>query len=150
MRRRRGKYAWERRSAEFLRVNGRFKRYVLNELAARGPLLSRELEDRSSGGWDSGGWYGNRNVSIMLDILHGRGEVAIVGRRGGQRLWGLAADWYPETEKVSLREAERIIAEQRLPRARRRPRQGRVARASRGAGRPGAGPRHAALALRPR
>ena len=87
---------------------------MLNELAARGPLLSRELEDRSTGGWDSGGWYGNRNVSIMLGILHGRGEVAIVGRRGGQRLWGLAADWYPATEKVSLREAERIIAERRF------------------------------------
>ena len=114
MRRRRGNYAYERRSAEFLRANGRFKRYVLNELAARGPLLSRELEDRSTGGWDSGGWYGNRNVSIMLGILHGRGEVAIVGRRGGQRLWGLAADWYPATEKVSLREAERIIAERRF------------------------------------
>ena len=132
MRRRRGKYTWERRSAEFLRVNGRFKRYVLNELAVRGPLLSRELEDRSSGGWDSGGWYGNRDVSIMLDILHGRGEVAIVGRRGGQRLWGLAADWYPATEKVSLRDAERIIADRRFRARRRRPRQGRVARASRG------------------
>ena len=115
MRRRRGKYAWERRSAEFLPRQPRASSgYVLNELAARGPLLSRELDDHSSGGWDSGGWYGNRNVSIMLDILHGRGEVAIVGRRGGQRLWGLASDWYPETEKVSLRDAERIIAERRF------------------------------------
>jgi uncharacterized protein YcaQ len=113
-RRRTGKYAWERRSAEFLRANARFRRYILGELAARGPLLSRELEDRSTGGWDSGGWYGSRNVSIMLDILHGRGEAAIVGRRGGQRLWGLAADWYPPAEKVSLREAERIVAERRF------------------------------------
>ena len=39
----------------------------------------------------------------MLEILHGRGDVAIVGRRGGQRLWDLAERWYPETETVPLR-----------------------------------------------
>ena len=38
----------------------------------------------------------------MLDILHGRGLVAIAGRRDGpQRLWDLAERWYPETESVS-------------------------------------------------
>jgi len=41
----------------------------------------------------------------MLDILHVRGLVAIVGRRDGQRLWDLAERWYPETETVPLREA---------------------------------------------
>lgn len=50
----------------------------------------------------------------MLDILHGRGVVAIVGRRGGQRLWDLAERWYPETETVPLREAERLMAEKRF------------------------------------
>jgi uncharacterized protein YcaQ len=116
MRRRRGKYTWERRSQEFRTANARFRRYVMRELETRGPLLSRELEDRSSGAWGSGTgvWWGNRNVAIMLEILHGRGEVAVVGRRGGQRLWGLAADWYPETAKVTLREAERISAERRF------------------------------------
>ena len=50
----------------------------------------------------------------MLELLHGRGEVAIVGRRGGQRLWDLAERWYPETETVPLREAERLLAEKRF------------------------------------
>jgi uncharacterized protein len=50
----------------------------------------------------------------MLDILHGRGVVAVVGRRDGQRLWDLAERWYPETEKVSLREAEQRLAEKRF------------------------------------
>ena len=54
------------------------------------------------------------NVGILLEILHGRGAVAIVGRRGGQRLWDLAERWYPETETISLREAERAIAEKRF------------------------------------
>jgi uncharacterized protein YcaQ len=114
MARRRGQYSWERRSRDFLRVNTRFRRYVLNELETRGPLLSRELEDRSSGRWESHGWTGSRNVTMMLQILHGLGQVAIVGRRGGQRLWGIAADWYPETEKISLRDAERILAARRF------------------------------------
>lgn len=114
MRRRRGKYAWERRGAEFLQQNARYKRYVLRELERRGPLLSRELDDDSIRTWESHGWYGSRNTSVMLDLLHGRGVVAIAGRRNGQRLWDLAERWYPETETVPLREAERILAEKRF------------------------------------
>jgi uncharacterized protein YcaQ len=114
MRRRRGKYAWERRGNEFLQKNAGYKRYVLRELERRGPLLSRELEDESVRTWKSHGWYGTRNTSVMLDMLHGRGLVAIVGRRGGQRLWDLAERWYPETEKVPLRDAERLLAEKRF------------------------------------
>ncbi len=41
------RYSWERRSAAFLKDNPGFRRYVLRELGRRGPLLSRELEDRS-------------------------------------------------------------------------------------------------------
>jgi uncharacterized protein YcaQ len=114
MRRPRGKYSWERRGTEFLKTNASFRRYLLRELERRGPLLSRELEDRSIGGWDSSGWTGNRNVTEMLDILHGRGQVAIVGRRGGQRLWDIAGRWYPETETIPLTEAERQLAERRF------------------------------------
>ena len=50
----------------------------------------------------------------MLEILHGRGVVAVAGRRNGQRLWDLAERWYPPVETVSLREAERALAEQRF------------------------------------
>ena len=114
MRRRTGKYAWERRGSEFLETNARYKRYVLEELARRGPLLSRELEDESVRTWKSHGWYGSRNTSVMLDILHGRGVVAIVGRRNGQRLWDLADRWYPDAETVSLREADRLLAQRRF------------------------------------
>jgi uncharacterized protein YcaQ len=114
MRRRRNKYAWERRGNEFLRNNTRARRYLLRELEERGPLLSRELEDHAVAPWgENHRWWGNRNVALMLDILHGRGIVAVVGRRDGQRLWDLAERWYPETEKVSLREAEQRLAEKR-------------------------------------
>ena len=49
----------------------------------------------------------------MLEVLHQRGALAVVGRRNGQRLWDLAGRWYPETETVPLRDAEKILAEQR-------------------------------------
>ena len=65
-------------------------------------------------GWGSSGWTGSRNVTQMLDILHGRGIVAIVGRRGGQRLWDLAERWYPESETIPWRDAERLLAEKRF------------------------------------
>jgi uncharacterized protein YcaQ len=113
MRRRSSHYSWERWIAEFLEANQAFRRYVLRELERRGPTLSRDLDDRSSGEREKSRWYGSRRVAIMLDILHRRGKVAIVGRQRGQRLWDLAERWYPETERVPLREAERILRERR-------------------------------------
>jgi uncharacterized protein YcaQ len=98
---------------EFLRENAGFRRYVLRELERRGPLLSRELEDRSAERIDHR-WYGNRYVGLMLQTLHVHGEIAVVGRSGGQRVWDLASRWYPETETVPLREAERVFTEQRF------------------------------------
>jgi uncharacterized protein YcaQ len=115
MRRRRNKYTWERRSNEFLKANPRARRYLLRELERRGPLLSRELDDHGTSPWgETHGWWGSRTVPMMLDILHGRGVVAVVGRRDGQRVWDLAERWYPETEKVTLREAEQALAAKRF------------------------------------
>jgi uncharacterized protein YcaQ len=113
-RKRTGKYAWERRGTEFLRKNAPFRRYVLRELERRGPLLSRELVDTSVRTWKSHGWYGSRNVTVMLELLEGRGQVAIVGRRGGHRLWDLADRWYPDVEPPPLDEAERLLSEKRF------------------------------------
>jgi uncharacterized protein YcaQ len=108
------KSASERWIRDFLSENARFRRYVLRELDRRGPLLARELEDRSVQGRLEHRWFGTRYVGIMLDILHVRGDIAVVGRRGRQRLWDLAERWYPKTELVPLREAERRLAEQRF------------------------------------
>ena len=112
--RRAATYSWDRRRKEFLRQNAGFRRYVLRELERRGPLLSRELEDRAAERRGEHRWWGGRQVAQMLEALHRIGEVAVVGRRNGQRLWGLAEAWYPETETVSVREAERTLAEQRF------------------------------------
>jgi uncharacterized protein YcaQ len=114
MRRRRGKYSWERRGTEFLKTNARFKRFVLRELEQNGPILAREIADHSVTPRESHGWTGGRGVTEMLEILHGRGVVAIVGRRDGQRLWDLAERWYPEAEPISLKEADRLLADKRF------------------------------------
>jgi uncharacterized protein len=114
MRRRRGKYAWERRGDEFVRTHGAFKRYLLRELEQNGPLLSREIAEHAKTPRGSHDWWGSRQVALMLEILQGKGVVAIVGRRNGERLWDLAERWWPETERIPLREAEHILAEKRF------------------------------------
>jgi uncharacterized protein YcaQ len=115
-RRPRGRLKWERRGDEWVQTNERAHRYILRELERRGPLLSRELEDRTVTPWATDGsvWWGNRNVTIMLEILHGRGEIAVAGRRAGQRLWTLAEHWYPPLDVPALDEAERQLEEKRF------------------------------------
>jgi uncharacterized protein len=108
-----GKYpAWEARVNEFLKTNAAFKRFLLRELERNGPMLSRDLEHDSPPRYaERHRWYGTRQVALMLDILYRKGVVAVAGRRNGQRLWDLAERWYPETETVPWREAERLLEE---------------------------------------
>jgi uncharacterized protein YcaQ len=110
----RGGGSWASRRRQFLKENAGFRRYVLRELERRGPLLSRELEDRAVQRRGKHRWHGSRQVAQMLELLHHRGELAVVGRRSGQRVWDLAGRWLPETETVPLREAERELEERRF------------------------------------
>lgn len=100
-------------SKEFLREHASFRRAVLRDLEQRGPLLGREIHDPKPRA-EKHRWWGSRRVGVMLEILAARGEIAVVGRRGGHRLWDLAERWYPETDVVPLREANRLLDEQRL------------------------------------
>jgi uncharacterized protein YcaQ len=105
---------WRQRVDEFLKSNAGFRRYLLRELA-NGPRLSRDLSADLVRRWQSSEtWWGTRNVSLILELLHRRGEIAVVGRTGGQRVWGLAADWYPECERISVAEGDRRFADQRF------------------------------------
>ena len=99
---------------EFLTTNAAFRRYVLRELERNGAMLSRDFEDRSVGERRDHRWWGPRMVGLMLMSLHLYGEIAIVGRRGGERLWDLSTRWWPETETVSIRDEERLRAERRF------------------------------------
>jgi uncharacterized protein YcaQ len=114
MRRKRGSAMYERRGSEFLRTNAQFRRYLLRELEARGPLLSRELQADLMVSREPHEWWGSRKVTLMLELLEGRGVVAVVGRRGKQRLWDLAERWYPtDVEQLSWPDARRKLEEKR-------------------------------------
>ena len=102
------------RQIAWLKENASYRRYVLRELERRGPLLSREIADHEPTQREAHRWWGERKMGLLLGVLNARGEVAVVGRRGKQRVWDLAERWYPETDLVSPREAERALAEQRF------------------------------------
>jgi uncharacterized protein YcaQ len=100
---------------EWLRANDRFRRDVLRLLQRSGPLTSRDIPDTCAVPWESSGWTNNRNVTQMLEFLQSRGEVAIAGRAGRERLWDLPQRVYPaDVEIPSFEEAERIRDERRL------------------------------------
>ena len=141
-------------SRAWLQDNDRFRRDILDLLGSSGPLSSRDIPDTCVVPWASTGWTNNRNVTQMLEFLMMRGEVAIAGRVGRQRLWNLAERVYPADVAVpSVEEAEEERAAARL--ARHRPAEGqgdtgRAGRRRRGR-RAGRGRRHEGrVARRPR
>src|SRR5437764_156308 len=105
---------WERTRA-WLRDNDSFRRDILERLRTEGPSTSRDIPDTSVVPWKSTGWTHSRNVTQMLECLMMRGEVAIAGRAGRERLWDVADRVYPSDVRVqSVEEATRIKNERRL------------------------------------
>jgi uncharacterized protein YcaQ len=107
--RRGGKLKRDEWIREFLRENARFRRHVLRELEANGPLLSGDLEHDMMPPGVGHRWWGDRHVRLMLDILAARGEIAVAGRNGKQRVWDLPERVFPESETLPWREAEREL-----------------------------------------
>jgi uncharacterized protein YcaQ len=103
------------RTDAWIRDNDRFRRDILKLLGSSGPLSSRDLPDTCVVPWASTGWTNNRNVTQMLEFLMMRGEVAIAGRVGRERLWDLPERVYPADVVVpSADEAHRLRNERRL------------------------------------
>jgi len=102
------------RTRAWLRDNDRFRRDILELLGSSGPLASREIPDTAVVPWASSGWTHAKNVTQMLELLLLRGEVAIAGRAGRERLWDLAERVYPQVDVPPLDEARRIRDERRL------------------------------------
>lgn len=98
----------------WLEANDGFRRDVLALLGREGPLLSREIPDTAVVPWESSGWTGTRNVTMMLELLNVRGHVAIVGREGRERLWDVASRVYPAVEPVPLEDARSERARRRM------------------------------------
>jgi uncharacterized protein len=99
---------------EWIRANDRFRADIVARLRDAGPLLSRDIPDTSEVPWGSTGWTNNRNVTQMLEFLSARGEVAIAGRMGRQRLWDLPERVYAPFTPLPAAEARRRREERRL------------------------------------
>ncbi len=109
--------AWPpwREQREWLAANDRFRRDVLAQLRAEGPLRTGEIPDTAQVSWKSTGWTNNRNVTQMLDFLVLRGEVAVSGRDGKERVWDVAERVYPaDVIQLSADDAARQRAQRRL------------------------------------
>jgi len=103
------------RRGEWVRANDAFRRRILDQLRDSAPLTSRDIPDTSEVPWQSSGWTNDRNVTQMLGFLGDRGEVAVAGRRGKERLWDLAERVYPaDVPAVPADEARRIRHERWL------------------------------------
>jgi hypothetical protein len=105
---------WRASLRDWVRANDACRLDILDRLGSSGPLPSRDLPDTCKVPWRSSGWTNNRNVTQMLEFMVLRGEVAIAGRRSGDRLWDLAARVYPDAPVVPREDARRIRNERRL------------------------------------
>jgi uncharacterized protein len=100
---------------EWLAANVGFRRYILRELRKRGPLRSRELEDRAELPWKTGGWNDGKSLGIMLELLWDGGKVGIAGREGNARLWDLAERVFPTDQpRLAAGEIARRVLDRQL------------------------------------
>jgi uncharacterized protein len=106
--------AWHESRRDWVRANDACRRDILSRLRSSGPLPSRDLPDTCEVPWKSSGWTNNRNVTQLLEYMVLRGEVAVAGRAGGDRLWDLAERVYPDDPVVPASDAVRIRSERRL------------------------------------
>lgn len=105
---------WQEYRRDWVRINDACRRDILARLASSGPLRSRDLPDTCVQAWSASGWSNGRNVSQLLEFMVQRGEVAVAGRQGRDRLWDLASRVYPAEPAVPAEEALRIRDERRL------------------------------------
>lgn len=112
-----GMRTWATRSgfAGWMTANDHFRRAIRDRIADLGPLTSRDIPDEAAVPWESTGWRRDRNVTQMLEGMHGTGELAVVGRVGRLRVWDLAENVYPsDAVEVPVAEARRIRSERLL------------------------------------
>jgi uncharacterized protein YcaQ len=105
---------WRAQRGRWVGANDACRRDILDRLRSSGPLPSRELPDTCAVPWQSTGWTNNRNVTQMLETMEMRGEVAVSGRQGNERLWDLASRVFPDDQVVPEEEAVQIRNGRRL------------------------------------
>lgn len=105
---------WQKRHRAWLQANDACRLDILARLRDQGPLPSRQLPDSCAVPWQSSGWTHDQNVIRLLDLMAARGEVAVAGRLGRERLWDLAERIYPNVPVVPVPDALRQQNARRL------------------------------------
>jgi uncharacterized protein YcaQ len=105
---------WKEDLRDWVEANDACRRDILARLEVSAPLTMRELPDTCAKPWGSTGWTNNRNVEKLLGFMVQRGEVAVAGRQGRERLWDLASRVYPDDPVVPAEEAKRTRDERGL------------------------------------
>jgi uncharacterized protein YcaQ len=77
-------------------ANGGCRREILDLLRAEGALPVPALPDTCARPWRSSGWNRGRDRVRLLELMVGRGEVAVVGREGRDKVYDLAERVYPD------------------------------------------------------
>jgi uncharacterized protein len=105
---------WRASQRDWVRANDACRRDLLARLEADGPLPARDLPDTCTVPWRSSGWNNARNVTLLLEFMEQRGEVAVAGRSRGERLWDLAERVHPDEPVVPAPDAAARRDELRL------------------------------------
>jgi uncharacterized protein YcaQ len=105
---------WQEDHADWLLANDGCRRDVLAHLRAEGPTPARAIEDTCEVPWRSSGWTNDKNVMKLLELMEARGEVAVAGREGRERVWDLAERVHPGDEPVDHEQAHHELARRRL------------------------------------
>ena len=100
--------------ARWVDANDDTRRDILDKLYDEGPVTARALPDTTLIPWRSSGWNGDRNVRMLLENMVGRGEVAVAGYEGRDKLWDLAERVYPDDPVPALEAARRELDRRRL------------------------------------
>lgn len=111
-----GDNVWHGRLRQWIRANPGLRDYILGELKSKGPMPSREFEEKAEYSWNrarSGwklrpsAWSEGRSVSRMLELLFHSGTIMVAGRQGRQKRWDLTERCLPEwTPRSVLSDSE--------------------------------------------
>ena len=105
---------WHHRLSKWMEANEECRRDVLERLRQEGPLPIGELPDTCVRPWRSSGWNDGKSTRMLLAQLVQRGEVAVAGRQGRERIYDLAERVYPDDPVPPLADAEAELDRRRL------------------------------------
>ena len=97
--------SWHHQLSEWVAANDGCRRDVLDELRREGALPVGALPDTCVEPWRSSGWNDGKNTRMLVNQMVQRGELAVGGRHGRERVYDLAERVYPDEPVVPLADA---------------------------------------------